>query len=90
MKTDTYIQPKKPHTVVYDKVKNEIIIAEVEITSQHQLQTTEVEKMRKYEMLAKQLGMIYKCETTSFFMFSLGMVQCDKLPQKVSKATWSG
>jgi hypothetical protein len=37
---------------------------EVGITSRDQLQTLEVEKMRKYYMLAKELGMIYKFKTT--------------------------
>jgi hypothetical protein len=47
-----------------DKVKYEIIIMEAGITSQEELQTVEVEKMRQYYMLAKELGIIYKCKTT--------------------------
>jgi hypothetical protein len=58
------MQHNKPDKVVHDKVKNDIIILEVEITSQDQMQTAEVGKMREYDILAKELGMIYKCTTT--------------------------
>jgi hypothetical protein len=57
------MQHNKPDIVVHDKVENEIIIVEVGITSQDQLQTVEVGKIRKYT-LAKELRMIYKCKTT--------------------------
>jgi hypothetical protein len=64
VRTDTYMQHNKPDIVVQDKVKYEIIIVEAGITSQDELQTVEVEKMRKYYKLAKQLGIIYKRKTT--------------------------
>jgi hypothetical protein len=41
------MQHNKPDIVVHDKVKNDIIIVEVRITSQDQLQTVEVGKMKK-------------------------------------------
>jgi hypothetical protein len=72
--------------VVHDKVKNEIIIVEVGITSQDQLQTVEAENMRKYDMLAKELQM-KNCNHS--LCSDLGWYS-DKQPQKVSKETWSG
>ena len=47
--------------MVHDKVLNEITIVEVGITSQDRLQTVEIEKLRKYDLLANELGLIHKC-----------------------------
>ena len=47
---------------MYDKKKREIILIEVGITNQDLLQTTESEKMRKYDLLANELGTLYKCK----------------------------
>jgi hypothetical protein len=44
------MQHNKPDIVVHDSVKNETIIVEVGITSQDQLQTVEIEKMRKFTL----------------------------------------
>ena len=61
--TDVKIQFNKPDIVVHDKVQNEIIIIEIGITSIDNLKTVEMEKTRKYDLLAKELGLIYKCTT---------------------------
>ncbi len=61
--TDVKIQHNKPDIVVFDKVKKEISIIEVGITSQDSLQTVELEKSRKYDLLANELGLINKCKT---------------------------
>ena len=61
--TDVKIKFNKPDIVVHDKLQNEIIIIEIGITSIDNLKTVEVEKTRKYELLAKELGLIYKCST---------------------------
>ena len=61
--TDIKIQFNKPDIIVHDKVKNEIVIIEIGITSADNLKTVEMEKTRKYELLAKELGLIYKCTT---------------------------
>ncbi|TBU12346.1 hypothetical protein CWI38_0795p0040, partial [Hamiltosporidium tvaerminnensis] len=44
-----------------DKKKNKITLIEVGITSQDSLQIVETEKLRKYDLLANELGLIYKC-----------------------------
>jgi hypothetical protein len=61
--TDVRIQFNKPDIVVYDKMLNEIIIVEIGVTSIDNLKTVEMEKTRKYELLAKELGLIYKATT---------------------------
>lgn len=61
--TDTQIRCNKPDMVIFDKVLNLITIVEVGITSQDCLQTVEVEKLRKYDLLANELGLIHKCKT---------------------------
>ena len=60
--TDIRIQYNKPDIVVHDKAKNEIIIIEIGITSKDNLKTVEMEKTRKYELLGKELALIYKCD----------------------------
>ena len=64
IKTDVKIQCNKPDIFVLDKVSKEITLIEVGITSKDNLQTVETEKMRKYDLLANELGLIYKCKTT--------------------------
>ncbi|TBU03007.1 hypothetical protein CWI37_0374p0020, partial [Hamiltosporidium tvaerminnensis] len=44
-----------------DKRRNKITLIEVGITSQDSLQIVETEKLRKYDLLANELGLIYKC-----------------------------
>ena len=63
IKTDVKIQHNRPDIVVHDKKRREILLIEVGITSQDRLQTVETEKQHKYDMLAKEMGMMYKCST---------------------------
>ncbi|TBU17646.1 hypothetical protein CWI38_0275p0020 [Hamiltosporidium tvaerminnensis] len=43
------------------RIKTDIILIELGITSQYSLQIVETEKLRKYDLLANELGLIYKC-----------------------------
>ena len=63
VQTSVKIQANKPDIVVIDKKRKEIIIIEVGITSQDQLLNVETEKKRKYDVLANELGMMYKSKT---------------------------
>jgi len=63
IKTDIKIQNNKPDIFIHDKKRKEIILIEIGITNQDLLQTVENEKMRKYDLLANELGMLYKCKT---------------------------
>ena len=63
VKTDVKIQHNRPDIVVHDKKRKEVILVEIGITSQDQLQRVETEKQHKYDMLAKEMGMMYKCST---------------------------
>ncbi|TBU11835.1 hypothetical protein CWI38_1019p0010, partial [Hamiltosporidium tvaerminnensis] len=46
---------------ILDKKKNKITLIEVGITSQDSLQIVETEKLRKYDLLGNELGLIYRC-----------------------------
>ncbi|TBT98969.1 hypothetical protein CWI39_2197p0030, partial [Hamiltosporidium magnivora] len=48
-------------TYFLDMKKNNISVIEVGITSQDSLQIVETEKLRKYDLLANELGLIYRC-----------------------------
>jgi hypothetical protein len=48
---------------ILDEKNNEITIIEVGITRQDQLQRVEAEKHRKYDLLTKELGILYKSRT---------------------------
>ena len=61
--TDVKIKHNRPDIVVHDKRKKEIILIEVGVTSQDQLQRVETEKQHKYDLLAKEMGLMYKCAT---------------------------
>ncbi|TBU20477.1 hypothetical protein CWI38_0065p0090 [Hamiltosporidium tvaerminnensis] len=61
IKTDVKIQNNRPDIFILDKKKNKITLIEVGITSQDLLQLVEIEKFRKYDLLANELGLIYKC-----------------------------
>ncbi len=61
--TDVKIQYNKPDIFILDKVKKEITLIEVGITSQDNLQTVESDKLWKYDLLANELGLMYKCRT---------------------------
>ncbi|TBU00777.1 regulatory subunit Rpn2 of 26S proteasome [Hamiltosporidium magnivora] len=52
---------KEPDIFILDKKKNKITRIEVGITSQDSLQIVETEKLRKYDLLANDFGLIYSC-----------------------------
>ena len=62
IRTDTNIRANKPDIFVYDKIRKEIILIEVGITSQDNLQSVECEKLHKYDMLANELQQIHRAE----------------------------
>ncbi|TBU13633.1 hypothetical protein CWI38_0375p0010, partial [Hamiltosporidium tvaerminnensis] len=61
IKTDVKIRNNRPDIFILDKKKNKITLIEVGITSQDSLQIVETEKLRKYDLLANELGLIYRC-----------------------------
>ncbi|TBT98882.1 ethanolamine-phosphate cytidylyltransferase, partial [Hamiltosporidium magnivora] len=61
IKTDVKIRCNRPDIFILDKKKNKITLIEVGITSQDSLQIVETEKLRKYDLLANELGLIYRC-----------------------------
>ncbi|TBU11951.1 hypothetical protein CWI38_0965p0010, partial [Hamiltosporidium tvaerminnensis] len=61
IKTDVKTRNNRPDIFILDKKKNKITLIEVGITSQDSLQIVETEKLRKYDLLANGLGLIYKC-----------------------------
>ncbi|TBU17010.1 hypothetical protein CWI38_0291p0040, partial [Hamiltosporidium tvaerminnensis] len=61
IKTDVKIRNNRLDIFILDKKKNKITLIEVGITSQDSLQIVETEKLRKYDLLANELGLIYKC-----------------------------
>lgn len=63
IKTDLKIANNRPDIFIYDKKAREVILVEVGITSQDSLQKVESEKVRKYDILAKELGLMYKCRS---------------------------
>ncbi|TBU11584.1 hypothetical protein CWI38_1129p0030, partial [Hamiltosporidium tvaerminnensis] len=61
IKTDVKIRNNRPDIFILDKKKNKITLIEVGITSQDSLQIVETENLRKYDLLANELGLIYRC-----------------------------
>ncbi|TBU05584.1 hypothetical protein CWI39_0661p0010, partial [Hamiltosporidium magnivora] len=61
IKTDVKIRNNRPDIFILDKKKNNITLIKVGITSLDSLQIVETEKLRKYDLLAHELGLIYKC-----------------------------
>src|ERR1700722_8471200 len=61
-KQRTDIKDNRPDLFVLDKRRNEIMLIEVGITNQDLLQSVELEKTRKYNLLANELSLIYKCK----------------------------
>ncbi|XP_029657725.1 uncharacterized protein LOC115231995 [Octopus sinensis] len=59
IKTDIILEHNKPDLFVFDKKNNRIFLIEVGITSSPNLQQVEVEKLRKYDLLSKELELIY-------------------------------
>ncbi|KAF7684402.1 hypothetical protein TCON_0401 [Astathelohania contejeani] len=63
IRTDILIKNNRPDIFIYDKKENEIILVEVGITIQDNFQIIETEKKRKYDLLANELGLLYKAKT---------------------------
>ena len=63
IQTGIKVKYNKPDIVVIDKVKKQIDIIEVGITSYENLKTVETEKSRKYDLLANHMGVMYKFPT---------------------------
>ena len=61
IQTDIKIENNRPDIFVFDKIKNEIMLIEVGITNQDIINTVENEKRRKYDLLANELSLMYKC-----------------------------
>ncbi|TBU20941.1 hypothetical protein CWI38_0008p0140 [Hamiltosporidium tvaerminnensis] len=61
IKTNVKIRCNRPDIFILDKRQNRITLIEVGITSQDSLQIVETEKLRKYDLLANELGLIYLC-----------------------------
>ncbi|TBU12041.1 hypothetical protein CWI38_0925p0010 [Hamiltosporidium tvaerminnensis] len=61
IQTDVKIRNNRPDIFILDKKKNKITLIEVGITSQDSLQIVETEKIGNYDLLANELGLIYKC-----------------------------
>ncbi|KAF9746153.1 hypothetical protein NGRA_3539, partial [Nosema granulosis] len=59
--TDVKVTHNKPDILIVDKKRKEIIIIEVGITNLDLLSVVENEKLRKYDLLANELGLIHKC-----------------------------
>ncbi|KAF7682978.1 hypothetical protein TCON_1812 [Astathelohania contejeani] len=88
IRTDILIKNNIPDIFIYDKKENEIILVEVGITSQDNLQIVEREKKRKYDLLANELGSLYKAKTKiiPYVMTWDGVVWCgNQVPQELSK-----
>ena len=67
--TRIHVKYNKPDIFIHDKVKNEIIIVEVGITSFDNLRTVETEKRNKYDYLANHCGQIYKAKKTTIIPY---------------------
>ncbi|EQB60293.1 hypothetical protein NAPIS_ORF02140 [Vairimorpha apis BRL 01] len=63
IKTDVKIKYNKPDIVVIDKKSKDILIVEIGVTSIDNLQQVETEKLRKYDLLDNELGLIHGCKT---------------------------
>ena len=61
IKTDIKIQHDRPDIFVMDKKKKEITLIEIGITNLDLLTRVENEKTRKYDLVANELGLSYKC-----------------------------
>ncbi|TBU00191.1 hypothetical protein CWI36_1717p0010 [Hamiltosporidium magnivora] len=58
IKTDVKIRNNRPDIFILDKKKNKITLIEVGITSQDSLQIVKTEKLRKYDLLANDFGLL--------------------------------
>ena len=64
IKTDVKIQHNRPDLFVYGKKKKEITLIEVGITNLDLLTQVENEKTRKYDLVANELSLMYKCKVS--------------------------
>ena len=64
IKTDVKIQHNRLDLFVYDKKKKEITLIEVGITNLDLLTQVENEKTRKYDLVANELSLMYKCKVS--------------------------
>ena len=62
IKTDIKIQHNRPDIFVYDKKRKEIALIEVGITNLDILTQVENEKTRKYDLIANEIALTYKCK----------------------------
>ena len=62
IKTDVKIQHNRPDLFVHDKKRKEITLIEVGITNLDLLTQVENEKSRKYDLIANELALSYKCK----------------------------
>lgn len=62
IKTDIQIQHNRPDLFIHDKKRKEITLIEVGITNLDLLTQVENEKLRKYDLIANELSLIYKCK----------------------------
>ncbi|KAF7681018.1 hypothetical protein TCON_2368 [Astathelohania contejeani] len=63
IRNDILVKNNRPDIFIYHKRENEIILVEVGMRSQDNFQIVETEKKRKYDLLAKELGLLYKAKT---------------------------
>ncbi len=63
IKTDVKVKYNKPDILVINKKDKLITIVEIGVTSLDNLQQVESEKLRKYDVLANELGLIYGFRT---------------------------
>jgi hypothetical protein len=55
------VKYNKPDILIYGKIKKEIVIIEIGITSFDNLRAVETEKERKYDLLANHIGALHRC-----------------------------
>ena len=62
IKTDIKIQHNRPDLFIHDKKRQEITLIEVGITNLDLLTQVENEKLRKYDLIANEIALTYKCK----------------------------
>ena len=62
IKTDILIQHNRPDIFIHDKKRKEITLIEIGITNLGLLTQVENEKLRKYDILANEISLEYKCK----------------------------
>ncbi|TBU04024.1 hypothetical protein CWI36_0823p0010 [Hamiltosporidium magnivora] len=68
VKTEVKTRCKRPDIRILDKRTNKMTPSEIGITSQDSFQIVQTQKLRKYDLLAKGLGIFYKlCGDNSLY-----------------------